>query len=113
MVRFLVFSDMIVPATYSSMAQHIDKSNYWGILRHGERSRFQWKREKALRNAVLLLTTPQTASDKQNGDTHFLLVVGYVTRFAVPWLFYERAEEQQDHKKIYVYLCLINYFDRL
>jgi hypothetical protein len=60
------------------MAQQIDKSNYWGILRQGERSRFQWKREKALRNPVLLLTTPQTASDKQNEVTHFLLVFGYV-----------------------------------
>lgn len=46
------------------MTQQIDKSNYWGILQRGERSRSQWKREKALRNAALLLTTPQTASDK-------------------------------------------------
>jgi hypothetical protein len=74
------------------MAQQIDKSNYWGILRHGERSRFQWKREKALRNAALLLTTPQTARDKQNGGTHFLLVVAYVRRFTVPWLFYGQAD---------------------
>jgi hypothetical protein len=63
-VRFLVFSDTIVSIRYASMTQQIDKSNYWGILQRGERSRSQWKREKALRNAALLLTTPQTASDK-------------------------------------------------
>jgi hypothetical protein len=101
----MVRSDLIVS---TRQAQQIDKSNYWGILQRGERSRFQWKREKALRSAVLLLTTPQTARDKQNGATYFLLVVGYVRRFAVPWLFYGQAAEEQDHETIQVYLCFIN-----